>query len=303
MQETVAFERYKYVGGSDIPIIMSLSPFKTRWQLLKEKAQIEESEFQGNIYTEYGNTMEPFIRDYINEALGFDFQEGKAYGDGIRIHVDGEDILKDTILEIKTTSHVYDDLDEYKTYLVQLLFYMNERGFNNGLLAVYKRPDDLNTVLDPDRLMTYPIIKADYQELVDEIYEELDLFRRDLEKVKENPFITEEELLPDDVRLLARRLINLKEAELMFKDVTAEKDIIVNKLGQRFTEEKRKTAEIGGYKVTYTPAKEKAVKLVKELDLDLLKSTYAETYDKCLKEVEKTTNARKASFTLTRKEG
>ena len=303
MQETVAFERYKYVGGSDIPVIMSLSPFKTRWQLLKEKAQIEESEFQGNIYTEYGNTMEPFIRDYINEALGFDFQEGKAYGDGIRIHVDGEDILKDTILEIKTTSHVYDDLDEYKTYLVQLLFYMNERGFNNGLLAVYKRPDDLNTVLDPERLMTYPIIKADYQELVDEIYEELDLFRRDLEKVKENPFITEEELLPDDVRLLGRRLINLKEAELMFKDVTAEKDIIVNKLGQRFTEEKRKTAEIGGYKVTYTPAKEKTVKLVKELDLDLLKSTYAETYDKCLKEVEKTTNARKASFTLTRKEG
>lgn len=303
MQETVAFERYKYVGGSDIPVIMSLSPFKTRWQLLKEKAQIEESEFQGNIYTEYGNTMEPFIRDYINEALGFDFQEGKAYGDGIRIHVDGEDILKDTILEVKTTSHVYDDLDEYKTYLVQLLFYMNERGFNNGLLAVYKRPDDLNTVLDPDRLMTYPIVKADYQELVKEIYEELDLFRRDLEKVKENPFITEEELLPDDVRLLARRLINLKEAELMFKDVTAEKDIIVSKLGQRFTEEKRKTAEIGGYKVTYTPAKEKTVKLVKELDLDLLKSTYAETYDKCLKEVEKTTNARKASFTLTRKEG
>ena len=303
MQETVSFERYRWIGGSDIPVIMSLSPFKTRWQLLKEKAQIEEPEYVSNPYIEYGNTMEPFIRDYINEAMGFDFQEGKAYGDGIRIHVDGEDILKDTILEIKTTSHVYDDLDEYKTYLVQLLFYMNERGFNNGLLAVYKRPDDLNTVLDPDRLMTYPIVKADYQELVDEIYEELDLFRRDLEKVKENPFITEEELLPDDVRLLGRRLINLKEAELMFKDVTAEKEIIENKLGQKFIELKKKTTEIGGYKVTYTPAKAATVKKVTELDLDLLKTTYAETYDKCLKEVEKTTNARKASFTLTRKEG
>ena len=41
----VAEGRDKYIGGSDIPVIMGLSPFKTRWQLLLEKAGLEESSF------------------------------------------------------------------------------------------------------------------------------------------------------------------------------------------------------------------------------------------------------------------
>ena len=30
----VSEDRDKYIGGSDIPVILGLSPFKTRWQLL-----------------------------------------------------------------------------------------------------------------------------------------------------------------------------------------------------------------------------------------------------------------------------
>ena len=33
MQETVNKDREKYIGGSDIPIIMNLSPFKRRFDL------------------------------------------------------------------------------------------------------------------------------------------------------------------------------------------------------------------------------------------------------------------------------
>ena len=41
MQDTVAKDRHKYIGGSDIPIIMGISPFKSRYDLLLEKDKRE----------------------------------------------------------------------------------------------------------------------------------------------------------------------------------------------------------------------------------------------------------------------
>ena len=99
MQASVKQDRDKYLGGSDIPIIMELSSFKSRYDLLLEKAGLKEDTFPGNVYTEYGNTMEPKIRDYVNRSFNepFRFKEGKhvreAKGDdplGIRCHTDGE---------------------------------------------------------------------------------------------------------------------------------------------------------------------------------------------------------------------
>ena len=130
MQETVKQDRDKYIGGSDIPVIMNLSPFKSRFDLLLEKAGYKEDSFEGNIYTEYGNKLEPKIRDYVNSiknfALDIDkkpFIEGKhireAEADeiiGVRIHTDGEN--ESAILEIKTTSQIYDKVDDYKIYLL-----------------------------------------------------------------------------------------------------------------------------------------------------------------------------------------
>lgn len=307
MQETVKYDRHKWLGGSDIPVIMSLSPFKTRWKLLREKAQLEEDTFQGSIYTEYGNIMEPKIRDYINEGLGFGFEEGKAYDEarGIRIHTDGEDVLKDTILEVKTTSHIYSDPADYKIYLVQLLFYMVERNMNYGLLAVYERPEDLNTEFDPNRLMTYPIERKDYEDLITEIYEEVERFKSDLVKIKENPFITEEELIPAETRLVARQIIAIKEAEKFLKDeFLSQKDALVERLGELYAAEKRKTAEIGGYKVTFTPSKGSTTKAEEKANLEMLKANFPKAYKTCVLVEEKTVAAKKASVTLTKlKEG
>lgn len=305
-QETVNYERWKYIGGSDIPVIMGISPFKTRWQLLREKAQLETDPFIGSIYTEYGNTMEPKIRDYLNQSLGFDFQEGLTYvGDNVRIHTDGEDILKDTILEVKTTSHIYESVEEYKLYLVQLLYYMDQKGMENGLLAVYERPEDLSTELDWHRLMTYPIEKKNYAALLEEIHEEVDLFRSDLMKLKQNPFMTEEDLLPDDAVLLAKRLIALKEAEDSFKTIKAEKELIEAKLGSIFDEEKRKTAEISGYKVTWTPPKEATLQRTEKVNMEKVEaSPYAQWFkENCIEVEEKMGGAKKGTIRLTKKKG
>ena len=67
----VSQDRNKYIGGSDLPVICGISKFKSRYQLLLEKAGLAEDTFCGNRYTEYGHYIEPFIRDHINLPVCF----------------------------------------------------------------------------------------------------------------------------------------------------------------------------------------------------------------------------------------
>lgn len=212
MQETVKQDRDKYIGGSDIPVIMNLSPFKSRFDLLLEKAGYKEDTFDGNVYTEYGNKMEPKIRKYVNKDFMLPFVEGKHIREaedgeiiGVRIHTDGEN--DSCILEIKTTSQIYESLDDYKIYLVQLLFYMVNTGKNFGLLAVYNRPKDLSEEFDSKRLQLFRVDLLKYTDLCKEIGEACEKFIEDLQKVKDNPFITEEELLPTEITDITARIV------------------------------------------------------------------------------------------------
>lgn len=215
--QAVTIDRDKYIGGSDIPIIMGISQFKTRFDLLLEKAGLKENDFTGNEYTEYGNVMEPKIREYVNKTFDKEFIEGKHINGDIRVHTDGED--KDAILEIKTTSQVHEKLDDYKVYLVQLLFYMQETKKCFGYLAVYERPEDFNEEFDSKKLRTYRIDIEDYKDLLDQINKAVDRFRIDLAKVKENPFITEEELMPTDLTELSNKVVALEKQLAEMKKV------------------------------------------------------------------------------------
>ena len=129
MQDSVNENRERYIGDSDIPVIMNISSFKTRWELLQEKAQIKVDEFEGNKYTSYGQRMEDVIREHINNnsmVYGeppfhedkFIKEAGKNDPIGVRCHCDGLNPV--TILEIKTTSEVHEKVEEYVYDLVQL---------------------------------------------------------------------------------------------------------------------------------------------------------------------------------------
>ncbi len=271
MQESVKQDREKYIGGSDIPIIMELSPFKSRFDLLLEKAGYKKDDFDGNVFTEYGNTMESKIRDHINSGLISTFAEGKHIMDvpkdwnehpngmRIRCHTDGE--IDDAILEIKTASHVFDSLDDYQIYLVQILFYMAMTGKETGLLAVYKRPDDMDETFNADNLQIWEIHMTDHHALLNDIKNAVSRFLDDLQKVKSNPFITEDELLPAEIPEITKRIIafeqqvsRMKELE---KKIKAEKD----RLKQAMETAGVKNWETpNGYKITLIPdAEDKAV--------------------------------------------
>lgn len=218
MQKSVKEDRQKWIGGSDIPIIMGISPFTTRYDLLLFKAGIvKEQEFEGNEYTEYGNIMEPKIRDYINDLYNTNFIEGKHENEdtGFRCHTDGEN--DDTILEIKTTSQIHDNVDDYKVYLVQLLFYMMNTKKNKGWLVVYKRPDDFNEEFDVQRLMLYQIDIENYEGLCNQIMEAIDKFKLDIAKLKENPLLNEEDLLPTPIQEISHQLEKIEYQLEMYK--------------------------------------------------------------------------------------
>ena len=238
MQESVKQDREKYIGGSDIPIIMELSPFKSRFDLLLEKAGYKKDTFEGNVFTEYGNTMESKIRDYINKEKGSHFAEGKHIVDvpvewnehpngmKIRAHTDGE--CGNIILEVKTTTQIYDDVNDYDYYLVQLLFYMMVTGCQFGLLAVYERPEDMDETFHAENLQTYIINIDDYAGMVSDIKTAVSRFLDDLQKVKSNAFITEEELLPSDITEISKRIIAFEQQiarmKQLEKTIKAEKD-------------------------------------------------------------------------------
>lgn len=240
MQETVNKDREKYIGGSDIPVIMNISPFKSRFDLLLEKAGYKENDFTGNVFTDYGNTLEPKIREYINDNITdylkdplcsdlnqYKFTEGKHVREaeedeiiGVRIHTDGEN--PQAILEIKTTSQIFDNVNDYKLYLVQLLYYMILTDKKIGVLAVYERPEDLDETFTPDRLHTYIIDANDYKDLIKEIGDSIESFIEDLKKVKDNPFITEEDLLPAEIPAITNRILAF-EYQLKLMKETEEK--------------------------------------------------------------------------------
>ena len=243
MQKSVKEDREKFVGGSEIAVIMGISPFKTRYELLLEKAGLKEDDFEGNQFTEYGNMMEEKIRSYINEKYDTAFVEGKHIEGDIRCHTDGEN--KDYILEIKTTSEIHENIDDYKTYLVQLLFYMYHAKRHLGMLAVYERPEDFNEEFDKERLHIYSVKIEDYEELIYKINNAVDQFRIDLQKLKENPFLTEEDLLPIDLTKISYEIIVLENKLKEYKKIEQEQ--------KELKEQLKKAMEEKGIKSWQTP--------------------------------------------------
>ena len=81
-----------------------------------------------------------------------------------------------------------------------------------------------NEEFDEERLQVHEIRIADYKDLLEEIHESLNSFLSDLEKVKENPFITEEELQPTALIELSNKVLNLETQLAAFKKLQEEYD-------------------------------------------------------------------------------
>lgn len=297
----VSVDRDKYIGGSDLPVICGISKFKTRWQLLLEKAGLAQNTFSGNRFTEYGHYIEPFIRDHINLVYNTNFVPNRVINGDIRCHTDG--FNGECVLEIKSTSEIYSTVECYKSYLVQLVKYMEENEVRRGILAVYERPDDLRTPFDPYRLQVFEIVLDDYLGLLTYVNKEIDKFRADLERLKQNPLLSEQDFLPLSPGMIAltnkildfeKQLISLKEIEQQCKD--AKKQLYLEMLKHGVPS----WTLPNGTKITKVDESPAKTKTVTEFDTEALKAENPALFKKYLRTVEKTTNGRAGYVRITR---
>ena len=86
-------------------------------------------------------------------------------------------------------------------------------------------------------LTTYKIKRSDYEEFIDEIRREVERFREDLKKLKEDPFLEEKEFFPEDVQGLANKLVEFKKREEVLEKWKAEREVLEHKLVDALTEQ------------------------------------------------------------------
>ena len=273
--DTVKTDRNLYIGGSDVSTIMGLSPFKTRWDLLQEKAGLKENDFDGNIFTEYGAALEPIVRDYINKHYNRNFEPAvKIVGD-LRGNTDGLDELG--ILEVKTTSHIFSTIDGYMQYIVQMIFYMKLFNVQYGMLAVYERPEDFNETFDPDRLQVFEIDIKDYLDTMEEEEQAITMFRKDLIALKENPLLCEEDFMPNEIVEVTNKIMDLENQLAAYKQMENQLKEFKSELKVKMEEYGIKTWRLyNGTKITLVPDGED--KEVEEIDLKALQKDHPELF-------------------------
>ena len=295
----VSQDRDKYIGGSDIPAILGISKFTTRWQLLLQKAGLEERTFTGNRFTEYGHIIEPQIREHINLTYNTEFIPNRVIHGDLRLHTDG--FNGECVLEIKSTSDIHSTVDGYKSYLVQLIKYMEENEVENGILAVYDRPEDMSTTFDAKRLQVFEIRLEEHRKLLEYVNREIDKFRVDLERLKENPLLSEQDFLPagnlvvlaDKVAKFENQLAQLKEIENQCKE--AKKQLYNEMLNRNV----KSWTMPNGTKLTRVDEVPAGTKKVTEFDTEAFKAENPAIYQRYIREVEKKTNGKAGYVRIT----
>jgi len=141
-------ERRKHgIGGSDIAVIMGLSPYKTPLQLYYEKTGLIEIEYKKTEEQYWGHLMEPVIRDHFCRLHGLTVSQHdtlvhKDY-DFIIGNIDGYITALDSILEIKITNAFkrnewgIEGTDVLPIiYLLQAAHYCAVKNCNKAIVAV-----------------------------------------------------------------------------------------------------------------------------------------------------------------------
>ena len=206
--ENVTENRNKYLGGSDLPALFNVSPFKDCFTLAREKAGVIPAAFKGNEYTRYGQLLEPQIRDYINSIYELKFKENTNINEDLRLRSNCDGLDKDAglLLEIKTNAGDKTTYEDVYDYVLQMQMYMFQFNVEKGYLVQYKRPENFwsglnyetqhtddyfNQDFDPERISVMEIKRDD--KLIQQILSKAEKFWIDVERLKQNPEMNEQE--------------------------------------------------------------------------------------------------------------
>lgn len=250
--KNVTENRRLFVGGSDVPIILGLSKYKSQFELAKEKVGLAPQIFDGNEYTTFGQVMEPQIRDYINTVNQTNFVPDTTINKEkfIRGNCDGADYDEQLLLEIKT----HGKKPTIEVYEVQIQTYLHEFELPAAWLALYERPDNFDAEFDPERLK---IEVVHYDEAkVNEIMQQIELFWKRCEALKANPGLTEAEFYSigaesdNELAVVANQVARLESEIAQFKKLEADYKAMKQKMYELMIEHKVKSFETEGLTIT-----------------------------------------------------
>ena len=193
-------------------------------------------------------------------------------------------------------------MDSYKVYLVQLLKGMEENGVTKGILAVYDRPEDMNPVFDPQRLQLFNIKLEDYRELLAYVNREIEKFRDDLKRLKENPLLSEQDFLPIGGGLitLSNKIVAFEKQLAAMKDIEQQlKDAKKQLYSEMMKHNVKSWTSPSGTKITRVDEVLASVKQVQELDTALLKAENPAIYDRYCRMVEKKSGGKSGYVKIT----
>lgn len=279
--KNVTEKRTQYVGGSDVPVILGLSKYKTQFELAKEKAGIVQPDKSSNPYIQFGNKMEPLIRDYINTMNSLNFHPDTFINkdDMIRSNVDGIDLENKMLLEIKT--HGANPTE--KVYEAQMQLYFHQTDCDYGWLAMYHRPKDFDLEFDRKNLVIKEIERN--QGYIEKILDSIETFWIRVEYLKEKPDMTEQEYysIGNDIDKLVARVerfeLQMLEFEEKAKLIKAQQKDFREQLYQKMEENDIKKIDTGNLVITRVlPTTRKSI------DSTKLKKEKPDIYDQYLKE-------------------
>ncbi|EOS8069294.1 YqaJ viral recombinase family protein [Enterococcus faecium] len=279
--KNVTEKRTQYVGGSDVPVILGLSKYKTQFELAKEKAGIVQPDKSSNPYIQFGNKMEPLIRDYINTMNSLNFHPDTFINkdDMIRSNVDGIDLENKMLLEIKT--HGANPTE--RVYEAQMQLYFHQTDCDYGWLAMYHRPKNFDLEFDRKNLVIKEIERD--QGYIEKILDSIETFWIRVEYLKEKTDMTEQEYysIGNDIDKLVARVerfeLQMLEFEEKAKLIKAQQKDFREQLYQKMEENDIKKIDTGDLVITRVlPTTRKSI------DSTKLKKEKPDIYNQYLKE-------------------
>jgi putative phage-type endonuclease len=140
-------ERKLGIGGSDMPIILGLSSYKTPYQLYLEKTGLEEPKQEESQFQYWGNQLEEIVRNEFSKRNGFEIMlpdtQIHPLFDFMRANVDGYIQSENAVLEVKCASSFMayewgeDGSDVIPMqYLVQVAHYCSVLNASKAYIAV-----------------------------------------------------------------------------------------------------------------------------------------------------------------------
>ena len=217
--------RHKGIGGSDAPIILGKSPYKTALELYEEKIMPEPPEEKSNFVADRGNRFEPKIRSLISLTMDIDFEVAlvELPGTPLKVSLDGRSPDRKIIIEIKTVGKDDHELAKQKImpekYIAQVQHELFVTKADVCLYCSYYDKDWNEDNVSAENLEIFEV-KPDLEYQSDLISKEYEFW--EAVQKRKPPLLSDADFKP--LKGVSKIANQFKRAQLKYEKVSAELD-------------------------------------------------------------------------------